>query len=181
MVKGENDTRNARVAGYHSGAAGGVYTCGNRCHPLLGTVSRSCALHLVVSSMRPEKSPRRDMGYSLRRQGPWSAPTAAELQRHPAVRHALEGAWQDSLPDEPARRHQEGGWIYMDITTGEISVRRQTAGRQASIDLSRPPILASSVVVGKFHTHPNPSREGWAPGPSCGDLQVDAFTACRPG
>jgi hypothetical protein len=104
-----------------------------------------------------------------------SAPTAAELQDHPMVRDALEQAWRDSLPNDPARRHEEGGWIYMDTTTGEIVVRRQEAGRQASIDLSRPPIFPGSVVVGKFHTHPNPSSEGWAPGPSRGDLKVDAL------
>jgi hypothetical protein len=31
------------------------------------------------------------------------------------------------------------------------------------------------VVVGKFHTHPNPTAEGWDPGPSPGDQQVDAI------
>jgi hypothetical protein len=111
----------------------------------------------------------------LRRLEPLSAPTAEELQSHPAVQHALEQAWEDSLPEDPARRHEEGGWIYMDTTSGEISIRRQTAGRQASIDLSHPPLLPGSVVVGKFHTHPNPSSEGWAPGPSRRDLQVDAL------
>lgn len=111
----------------------------------------------------------------MRRLEPLSAPTAGELQSHPLVQRSLEQAWQDSLSDDPARRHEEGGWIYMDTTTGEIAVRRQTAGKQASIDLSRPPLLPGSVVVGKFHTHPNPSLEGWAPGPSRRDMQVDAL------
>lgn len=111
----------------------------------------------------------------MERTGPLSAPTAAELLRHPVVRRALSLAWEDSEPDDPARRHEEGGWIYMDAAAGEISVRRQTPGRQASIDLSRPPILPGSVVVGKFHTHPNPTSEGWSSGPSRGDLKVDAL------
>jgi len=28
-------------------------------------------------------------------------------------------------------------------------------------------------VVGKFHTHPNPSSEGWNPGPSAADRAID--------
>lgn len=63
----------------------------------------------------------------------------------------------------------------MGVTSGEIAVRRQAAGRQASIDLSSPPILPGFIVVGKFHTHPNPTSEGWAPGPSRRDLKVDAI------
>ncbi|HSS48963.1 MAG TPA: hypothetical protein VLX28_08450, partial [Thermoanaerobaculia bacterium] len=95
--------------------------------------------------------------------------------KDPTVQRALDQAWKDSQPDDPSRRHEEGGWIYMNTTTGEISIRHQMAGRQASIDLSRPPNIPGSVVVGKFHTHPNPSSEGWALGPSRRDLQVDAL------
>lgn len=110
----------------------------------------------------------------MRREG-LTAPTSAELQSHPMVQQVLEQAWQDSLPDDPARRHEEGGWIYMNTTNGEMAVRRQASGWQASIDLGRPPILPGFVVVGKFHTHPNPSSEGWASGPSRRDRQVDAL------
>jgi len=91
------------------------------------------------------------------------------------IQRALEEAWWESEPHDPGRRHEEGGWIYMDLATGEIVVRRQASGRQASIDLSQPPLLQGCVVVGKFHTHPNPSGEGWAPGPSRGDLRIDAI------
>jgi hypothetical protein len=35
-------------------------------------------------------------------------------------------------------------------------------------------MVAGSVVVGKFHTHPNPTIEGWEPGPSESDLLTDA-------
>lgn len=63
----------------------------------------------------------------------------------------------------------------MDMATGDIAIRRQAVGGQASIDLSSPPILPGFIVVGKFHTHPNPSSEGWTPGPSRRDLKVDAI------
>ena len=43
------------------------------------------------------------------------------------------------------------------------------------IDLQNPPIIVGSVVVGKFHTHPNPTAEGWEGGPSASDLQIDAL------
>jgi hypothetical protein len=99
------------------------------------------------------------------------APTIVELRNEPAVQQALEQAWIDSLPADPARRHEEGGWIYMDTTTGAISVQRAPAGTQAALDLTFPPIFVGSVVVATFHTHPNPSAEGWYPGPSMGDTQ----------
>jgi hypothetical protein len=39
------------------------------------------------------------------------------------------------------------------------------------LDLSSPPLVPDSVVVATFHTHPNPSAEGWEPGPSAADTQ----------
>ncbi len=105
-------------------------------------------------------------------------PTAAELQNHAVVKGALEDAWKDSQAGDPAKRHEEGGWVYMNIRTGEIAVQRATAGAQASIDLSNPPTVKDSVVVGKFHTHPNPTSEGWDPGPSDGDRKVDEKHGC---
>lgn len=101
-------------------------------------------------------------------------PTVASLQNNPTVQQALEQAWTDSQPNDPAHRHEEGGWIYINTTTGEITVLRQTPGQQAGIDLSNPPIVEGSVIVGKFHTHPNPTAEGWRPGPSDQDIAVDA-------
>jgi hypothetical protein len=97
------------------------------------------------------------------------APTAQELLRDPSVLQALEQAWTDSLPGDPLQRHEEGGWIYSDATTGAISIRRAPAGIRAFIDLNTPPTVAGSLVIATFHTHPNPSAEGWNPGPSVGD------------
>lgn len=106
---------------------------------------------------------------------PISSPTAAELMSDPIVHDALEQAWIDSVPSDPSQRHEEGGWIFIDITSGKIFVVRQKPGEQASIDLSSPPTIPGSVVVGKFHTHPNPSSDGWDPGPSRQDEAIDAI------
>ena len=101
------------------------------------------------------------------------SPTAAELLTHPTVRRALEEAWVDSLADDPINRHEEGGWIYMSIRSGEILIRRAPSGIQSEIRLDSPPIIADAVVVGVFHTHPNPTAEGWDSGPSEADRRAD--------
>jgi hypothetical protein len=101
------------------------------------------------------------------------APTAAELLGHPTVRQAIEEAWQDSLPQDTDRRHEEGGWIYLNVTTGEIRVRRAPAGLQAELSLENPPEVSGAVIAGVFHTHPNPTAEGWYGGPSDADRLAD--------
>jgi hypothetical protein len=101
-------------------------------------------------------------------------PTASELLANSKVVDALDQAWTDSLADQPERRHEEGGWIYMNVSTGETTIRRASPGRQTAIDLSDPPLLDGFVIVGKFHTHPNPTSEGWNPGPSPADISIDA-------
>jgi hypothetical protein len=98
------------------------------------------------------------------------APTAADLIYDLVVQQALEQAWNDSLPGDPDQRHEEGGWIYMDNTTGIVVVRRAPAGAQTTLDLSTPPVVPDGVVA-TFHTHPNPSAEEWEPGPSAADTQ----------
>lgn len=100
-----------------------------------------------------------------------NAPTIAELLNDPGIQQALEAAWSDSLPSDPAQRHEEGGWVYVDTASGLISVQRAPAGMQAALDLTEPTIVDGSVVVATFHTHPNPSAEGWHPGPSIEDTQ----------
>jgi hypothetical protein len=99
------------------------------------------------------------------------APTITELLNNSAVTLALETAWMDSLPYDQAQRHEEGGWVYLDTTTGAIAVRRAPAGGQTMLDLSDPPMVPDSVVVATFHTHPNPSADGWQPGPSIDDTE----------
>jgi len=122
----------------------------------------------------PEQPPRgRAAEFS-----PRSAPSSAELQINWVVAEAIEAAWRDSQAHDPVRRHEEGGWIYQNLETGEICVRRASAGGQAHIDLSDPPTLDHCIVVGKFHTHPNPTAEGWEAGPSAGDRYVDELHGC---
>ena len=107
------------------------------------------------------------------RRAPQQPPTANELLADRNVTKALDEAWADSKVDDPNLRHEEGGWIYMNLTTGEITTRRASTGHQAAINLNNPPLVDGAIVVGKFHTHPNPSSEGWTPGPSPSDLLID--------
>jgi len=104
---------------------------------------------------------------------PERPPTARELSNHPVVQRAIQDAWIDSLPNDPQQRHEEGGWIYMNTLDGTIIVRRAPAGAQAELILENPPVVAASIVVGVFHTHPNPSSEGWISEPSDEDRQAD--------
>jgi hypothetical protein len=89
----------------------------------------------------------------------------------PIVQQALDEAWVDSLPGDPARRHEEGGWIYMNTTTRAVSIRRAQGGARAALDVGSPPVIDGAVVVATFHTHPNPSAEGWETGPSEDDTR----------
>jgi hypothetical protein len=100
---------------------------------------------------------------------PSRPPTATELLADPTVQLALEEAWIDSQADDPLLRHEEGGWIYLDVANGTIALRRTAPGGQDHLDLDNPPAVSGSVVVGTFHTHPNPKAEGWESGPSPAD------------
>jgi hypothetical protein len=62
----------------------------------------------------------------------------------------------------------------MDVASGALFARRAMSGATAGIDLTMPPIIAGAVVVGKFHTHPNPAS-AWYTGPSAADLRIDAL------
>jgi len=104
---------------------------------------------------------------------PSQAPTAAELLANPVVQAAIDQAWSDSQADDAGARHEEGGWIYLDRTTGQLTIRRAPVKGQAGIDLTAPPYVAGAVVVGKFHTHPNPKAEGWKTGPGASDVFYD--------
>jgi hypothetical protein len=106
---------------------------------------------------------------------PVQAPTTAEHLANAIVVQAIEQAWIDSQVADPSLRHEECGWIFLDTATGQISALRQTAGATAEIDLSSPPTITGSLVVGIFHTHPNPTSEGWEPGPSPQDQILDAM------
>lgn len=40
-------------------------------------------------------------------------PSVSELMAAEELLEALDEAWEDSLPDDPFLRHEEGGWVYM--------------------------------------------------------------------
>jgi hypothetical protein len=64
----------------------------------------------------------------------------------------------------------------MDLGTGDITTQRAPAGTRAGLSLGNPPALSGAVVVGTFHTHPNPTADGWNPGPSATDHASAAAT-----
>jgi hypothetical protein len=96
-------------------------------------------------------------------------PIATDLLAHPAVIAAFAAAWADSLPDDPALRHEEGGFIYVNAASGDITVRRATPGRRRDLNLSQPPELSGWFLCATYHTHPNPVALGWDPQPSAED------------
>jgi hypothetical protein len=99
------------------------------------------------------------------------APSAIELLARHEVVQALQQAWSDSLPADPARRHEEGGWLYLNPESDEVLVRRAKAGNRFALDVSSPPLLPDYFLVATFHTHPNPTAEGWNPQPSEADTE----------
>jgi hypothetical protein len=107
---------------------------------------------------------------------PLRPPSASELLSHPAVVRALAEAWADSRVNDPIHRHEEGGWIYLELTSGEIAIRRAPAGTRSRLSLAIPPLLSNHVVVGTFHTHPNPASEGWATALSAQDESAARLT-----
>lgn len=97
------------------------------------------------------------------------APSAAELQANPVVQAAFAAAWADSFPDDRVMRHEEGGYIYANPATGDVTVRRELPGSRRQIDLSAPPVVPDSYLVATYHTHPTPITDNGDPYPSPDD------------
>ena len=108
-------------------------------------------------------------------------PNYNDLLANKDVDKELRKAWLASnASNKPNKgQHEEGGWVYLNLITGDLIIKRQAAGAQAGIDLSNPPAETDSVVIAKFHTHPNLGPH-WIHGPSGGpghprgDIEVDA-------
>jgi hypothetical protein len=88
----------------------------------------------------------------------------------------MRQAWEGSAPDDPIRRHEEGGYILQD-DHGNYTVARWPGGGLARI--VPPPRAVDGTyqgqrVIGEFHTHPNPAVDElgrlWHEGPSPGDI-----------
>jgi hypothetical protein len=102
------------------------------------------------------------------------APTAAELQANPVVQAAFAAAWADSFPHDPVLRHEEGGFIYVNATMGDIVIRRVPPGETDAINLSHPPVVPGAFLVATYHTHPHPPDLVWTAEPSPADRRLAA-------
>ena len=107
---------------------------------------------------------------------PTQPPTASELLADPNVIQGLLEAWADSEVDDPTNRHEEGGWIYLELSTGVIVTRKAASGTRSRLSLANPPLLPNHAIVGTFHTHPNPASEGWETEPSQQDELAARYT-----
>ena len=81
---------------------------------------------------------------------PTHPPTANELRQDTAVQQALEQAWIDSLAHDPARRHEEGGWIYLNLKTGELAVPGLICADVRGLGVLDAPDDAVEQVAGGF-------------------------------
>jgi len=124
----------------------------------LSSIMGATVVSGILSTMagcQPNTALQSGLGTRLR------PPTGEELIRNSSeVRVALQRAWEESLPDDPVLRHEEGGWIYIHPDTRTIVTvrewRRENRPWRNVIDLKYPPILMSFYIVADFHTHPFP-------------------------
>jgi hypothetical protein len=72
---------------------------------------------------------------------PTRPPSGSELLVYPLVIQALVEAWADSQVNDPISRHEEGGWIYMDLSSGETQTRRASRGTRNRLSLGNPVLL----------------------------------------
>lgn len=97
----------------------------------------------------------------INRRNPTRAPFVQELLRDPVVQAALDQAWRDTQADDSAHGNpnarEQGGWIYLNLRTGQLTIRRSRRypPNRFSISLDPPDIVEGSAVVGTFHTHPS--------------------------
>ncbi|MDH6243210.1 hypothetical protein M2432_000839 [Mycobacterium sp. OTB74] len=101
-------------------------------------------------------------------------------------------AWNESNPNarevhrgQPgSTKHEQGGWILVDPTTGKRSVKRVPRGSRDGLGPivgTRPTDSATQRVVAWFHTHPNTDAEGYGSGPSPADIAWQNAEAKVPG
>lgn len=95
--------------------------------------------------------------------------TIQQIAADPKVAPEIEAAWAASNADNATTRHEEGGWIYEDMS-GNLSVHRWPSGERDSITPDPPTPPEGGRLVGEFHTHPNPpvdeNNKKWEQGPS---------------
>ena len=105
----------------------------------------------------------------INRHSPTRFPYLEEIMRDPGVVAALDLAWRDTNADTipVTTAAEQGGWIYMNLRTGRLTIIRKRnqlgpPGRPGenqtgylSIHLDPCPVVAGSVLVATFHTHPS--------------------------
>jgi hypothetical protein len=105
----------------------------------------------------------------INRHPPTRFPYLEEIMRDPQVVQALDQAWRetnaDTIPVTAAC--EQGGWIYMNLRTGRLTIRRQdnrlrrparpgqNQGGAFDISLDPCPTVNGSILVAYFHTHPS--------------------------
>lgn len=125
---------------------------------------------------------RRRQSNPINRRPPTRFPYVDELMIDPRVIAALELAWLDTNADgdRVTAGCEQGGWIYMNLQTGQLTILRKhnellpperpglNQRGAFNICLDNPPLVAGSVVVANFHTHPSIPFTG----PSGDDFQL---------
>jgi len=99
--------------------------------------------------------------------------TGFECTRNKVIFAAIEEAWADSnYASLPVIRHEHGGWIYQANKKGDDTIKVLSAptGKYRTIDLRNPPQMVGFSVIANYHTHPNPSFEGFRARESDADL-----------
>jgi len=89
-------------------------------------------------------------------------PTGKQLMEDAVVKGALEAAWADSNVNasNPDDWRENGGYIFMNVISGQISTTRVPPGNWGRLNLPSPDLKTipeNTIVVGVFHTHPNPA------------------------
>jgi hypothetical protein len=85
------------------------------------------------------------------------APNFEELRQNGLVLEALKLAWSLSnveihTPMDPP--HEEGGWVFMNLFDGSLSIHWAKPEGTDYIRLEPAPDVPDSVLVAHFHTHP---------------------------
>jgi hypothetical protein len=94
-------------------------------------------------------------------------PTWQDFEDDKTVTAEIEKAWDDS------KKSEQGGWIYQNLTTGELLVVRIGTGTYKDIDVPYPLPMEGYRAVGFFHTHPQEFNK--KAGPSELDLARTLF------
>ena len=91
-----------------------------------------------------------------------------EMIYDPNVLPEVENAFQQSgdLENSFANVHEQGGWI-MEEPSGKLSIQRWPQGSSGSIAI---PSDRPNNAIGRFHTHPYGTMEGFVHGPSSADI-----------